>query len=74
MDTETGKIKPMDELTPEQIASGRWIELGKRPKPGCKHCHGRGWIGRDIVTNKVIVCKCVKKRPERRRKGKGGQG
>ena len=65
MDVQTGEIKDANELTPEQIASDRWVELGKRPNPGCNHCHGRGWIGRDVVTGEVIVCRCVKKRPTR---------
>ena len=63
MDKETGEIKDLNELTSEDIASKRWVELGKRPNPGCKKCHGRGWVGREITSNRVIICKCVKKRP-----------
>jgi len=65
MEKDTGEIKAMDKLTPEQVASGKWVELGKRPNPGCKRCHGRGYTGRDTVTNTVILCRCVKKRPVR---------
>ena len=65
MHVETGEVKEVNELTPEQLASGKWKELGKRPDPGCKKCYGRGYIGRDIVTNRVIECLCVKKRSER---------
>lgn len=65
MDVKTGEIKAIDELSDEELLRGRWEELGKRPNPGCKRCHGRGWIGRDVVTGNVIQCKCVKKRPMR---------
>lgn len=63
MNVETGEIKETNELTPAEIASGRWKKLGKRPNPGCKRCHGRGYIGVDVVTKTVIECRCVKKRP-----------
>ncbi len=63
MNVETGEVKEIGELTPEEIASGKWKELGKRPNPGCKRCHGRGYIGRDVVSGNVIECRCVKKRP-----------
>lgn len=63
MDTSTGEIKPMDELTPEQLLSGKWVELGQRPNPGCRRCHGRGYTGRNLTTGNVIQCRCVKERP-----------
>ncbi len=63
MDVKTGEIKPVNELTPEQLASKRWVELGKRPNPGCRRCYGRGYTGRDLVTGNMIICRCVKPRP-----------
>jgi len=63
MNVETGEIKEVAELTPEEVASKMWKEIGHRPNPGCKRCHGRGYIGRNITTNTVVICRCVKKRP-----------
>lgn len=62
MDVDTGEVREISELTPEQLASGKWKELGQRPDPKCKKCYGRGYIGRDVVTNRVIECSCVKVR------------
>ena len=31
----------------------------KNPKSNCKHCHGRGYIGRYADTGEPIVCKCI---------------
>ena len=30
----------------------------KDPKPNCKHCHGRGWIGRRL-SGDPIPCPCI---------------
>lgn len=65
MNVETGEIKPKDKLTRQEIKSGLWVGMDKRPNPGCKHCHGRGYTGLDIAKNKLIICKCVKKRPKK---------
>ena len=67
MDVTTGKIKEFKserELAKAQM-DGRWVELGRRPNPGCKRCHGRGHLGRDVTTNEYVPCKCVKARPVR---------
>lgn len=29
------------------------------PKPNCKHCHGRGYLGRNALTREPIPCKCI---------------
>ena len=29
------------------------------PKPNCKHCHGRGWVGRNAETKEPIPCTCI---------------
>jgi len=55
MDRETGQIKERNELTPAEIASDRWKELGKRPNPGCSRCHGRGYTGFDLHTRSCLV-------------------
>ena len=35
MNIETGEVKPMDQLTPAELASGKWVPLppGFIPKP-----------------------------------------
>lgn len=30
-----------------------------RPKENCKHCHGRGYIGRHADTGEPIACNCI---------------
>lgn len=30
-----------------------------RPKQNCKHCHGRGYIGRHAGTGEPIACNCI---------------
>ncbi len=69
MHEETGEIRAIDKLTPEQKSSGKWATIERRPNPGCKRCHGRGWIGKDVNTGKVIKCRCVKKRPIKKEVG-----
>lgn len=65
MDVKTGEIREFKNETELEKAqrTGEWVELGKRPNPGCKKCHGRGHRGKDIVTNRYVPCKCVKARP-----------
>lgn len=29
------------------------------PKSGCRHCFGRGWIGRDTKTRHPVPCSCI---------------
>lgn len=31
-----------------------------KAKSGCNKCYGRGYIGRDALTNNYISCKCIK--------------
>lgn len=35
------------------------------PKPSCKHCHGRGYIGRHAESGEPIPCRCIFPKPER---------
>jgi len=34
------------------------IKLRCKPDPTCKHCHGRGHIGKNTETGLFIVCTC----------------
>lgn len=65
MNVETGEIKEFKDETELEKAqrTGEWVRLERRPNPGCKHCHGQGHRGKDIVTDRYILCSCVKKRP-----------
>ncbi len=38
------------------------VVVNALPKPSCTKCHGRGYIGRDIVRNELMMCrKCFRK-------------
>ena len=41
------------------------------PNRSCKHCHGTGSEGRNIHTNRMVVCRCVIKKIQKL-KLKGG--
>ncbi|MGV0949291.1 MAG: hypothetical protein ACOYB3_01370 [Azonexus sp.] len=36
-------------------------EIQVKPKSSCRHCHGRGYVGKDTSTGKKIICRCVKR-------------
>lgn len=38
------------------------IPLIERPSKSCKHCKGRGHVGRDIKTMAHEICNCVRKK------------
>lgn len=40
------------------IRSGEWEVTGIRPDPKCK-CSGRGHVGRNVLLDQYIPCKCV---------------
>lgn len=31
----------------------------KKPKKSCRRCFGRGYIGRNVLTNSVVPCSCI---------------
>lgn len=39
------------------------------PDPNCKHCYGRGSEGRNVKTNRIVVCRCVIKKIDKLKKG-----
>jgi len=67
MNVETGEIKEFEseDALQKAMASGKWVELEKRPNPGCKHCHGRGHRGFNSIAKEYVICKCVKKRQKK---------
>lgn len=36
-------------------------EIEIKPKSSCRHCYGRGYVGKDTATGKKIICRCVKR-------------
>lgn len=67
MDVKTGEIKEFksDDELQKAMKTGHWVELERRPNPGCKRCHGRGHIGFNKPISEYVICKCVKKRPSK---------
>ncbi len=63
MDTGTGQIyefKNQEDLD-EAVRTRGLVALKGKPKKNCKRCYGLGHLGKDTVTNKYILCPCVKK-------------
>jgi hypothetical protein len=52
--------KPPEKKGPQVIeAFGFKIHVPFPPKQGCKKCYGRGYIGKDVTTQEVVMChKC----------------
>lgn len=63
MDETTGEIKEFkdQEELDKAIRSGNWVELKRKPKKHCRHCHGRGHIGFNTSLGKYVPCRCCKK-------------
>jgi len=53
---DKGKLSEFDVI--KAIAKQTGIEI-KKPNSGCKHCYGRGWIGKDYITKAPIPCNCI---------------
>ena len=41
-----------------EAAQAMGIEIQK-PKPNCKHCHGRGYVGRHADSGEPVACNCI---------------
>ena len=52
MHKENEKIKDIKDTKEE-------VEIAYVAQTFCKKCYGRGYIGREIHTNKYIPCKCI---------------
>ena len=35
------------------------------PKPNCKKCHGRGYLGRHVDSGEPVPCPCLFPKPDR---------
>jgi len=58
VDTENAKREEKGEGKIEQVA--------RQPKKNCRHCHGRGHMGRNTLTGLYVPCYCVED-PERKK-------
>jgi len=50
------------QITPYDVIKSMADKLGqtiKEPKSNCKHCYGRGYIGRDSESHAPIPCSCI---------------
>jgi len=62
IDTSTGQIKEMKELTPWDYIKGMATSMNidiKNPKSGCKKCFGRGWTSKVVGTGQPVPCSCI---------------
>jgi hypothetical protein len=46
------------------------LELLKIAKVNCKHCHGTGYIGKNVKTDRYVICSCAFKKLEQYRVNK----
>ena len=56
------EAEPQAPVTPFDVIKKHAEMLGQDindPKPNCKDCYGRGYIGRDSVTKAPIPCRCI---------------
>ena len=37
--------------------NGTQVKLPYPPKNKCKHCYGRGYLGMDTITGKLVICR-----------------
>jgi len=35
------------------------IQVARWPKKNCKRCYGRGWTGRNVITDEYVRCLCT---------------
>ena len=55
------EYKSVNEFKTDNVYK-EWLRIGRRPKSGCRHCWGRGWVGRYADTGTVDVCRCTYKK------------
>lgn len=59
---EAEAVQKLMEMDPYEVIKATAEGLGlvlNDPKPNCKHCHGRGWVGRNAETKEPIPCTCI---------------
>lgn len=53
----TGKPAPKRGVQTLPDSKGRVFKVPYPPKSNCKKCNGRGFVGLDVKTQEVVVCK-----------------
>lgn len=43
----------------EEEGKGKIEPIARQPKKNCRHCHGRGHMGRNTITGLYVPCYCV---------------
>lgn len=43
----------------EAEGKGKIEPVARQPKKNCRHCHGRGHMGRNTITGLYVPCYCV---------------
>ena len=55
-------VTESDLVTPFMVMKSLAEKVGAQindPSPSCKHCYGRGYVGRDSDTKAPIPCTCI---------------
>jgi len=56
MDLMTGEVRRLEK---GELPGPNDFPVDNLPDKNCRKCYGRGYIGRDAHTKKVIPCRCV---------------
>jgi len=70
IDTEGGEVIDKENLTPMDAIRAVAKKLGqtlKDPNPSCKHCYGRGWVGKEANTGMPYPCNCIKTEEDKKK-------
>jgi hypothetical protein len=43
----------------EAAGEGKIEKIARQPKKNCRHCYGRGHLGKNILTGLYVSCYCV---------------
>ena len=54
----------------EKVLTQEGLTVNIAPDQNCKHCYGRGSEGRNVLTNRIVLCRCVVKKIDKLRKGR----
>ena len=57
-------IKEIRKKVEVAVLSGDWSDCPLMPKSNCNKCYGRGYKSRDLRTNTLITCGCLRVKDE----------
>ena len=58
-EAKAADIRNMDPLEAIKAAAEGICLILNDPKPNCKKCHGRGYLGRHADTGEPVACSCL---------------